>query len=56
MAIWQPPRLRHLQSASIRSNSKRDSEFTKMTPGPGIGKYIITTENKWSQAKNINFR
>lgn len=47
-----PPRLRHLRSASFRSESRRDSEFTKMTPGPGIGKYVVPTVNKWSEPPN----
>jgi len=50
----EAPRLRHMKSASFRSASKRDSEFTKMGPGPGIGRYVLQTLNKWSQPKNFN--
>lgn len=50
----QPKRLRNLRSASMRSSTRRDSEFTKMGVGPGIGKYVLNTVNKWSIPKNTN--
>lgn len=51
---YKPSRLKRLNSASLRSASKRDSEFAKMTPGPGIGKYNIISEDAWDQPKNMN--
>ena len=51
---YKPSRLKSLNSACLRSASKRDSEFTKMTPGPGIGKYNIISEDAWDQPKNVN--
>jgi hypothetical protein len=51
---YKPNRLKRLKSASLRSASKRDSEFTKMTPGPGIGKYNIVSGDAWDQEKNYN--
>lgn len=51
---YKPPRLKKLNSASLRSNSRRDSEFTKMTPGPGIGKYSIAGNDAWDQKPNLN--
>jgi len=50
----EAPRLRHLRSASFRSESKRDGEFTKAGPGPGVGRYVLQTANSWSQPKNRN--
>ena len=50
----QPKRMRNLRSASIRSATRRDSEFSKDNGGPGIGKYVLQTANKWAQAKNLN--
>jgi len=50
----EAPRLRHLRSASFRSESQRDSEFGKTGPGPGIGRYVLQTANKWAQPKNFN--
>jgi hypothetical protein len=50
----QAPRLRRMKSASFRSASVRDSEFSKVGVGPGIGKYVLQTANKWSQPKNTN--
>ena len=50
----QPKLMRNLRSASMRSSTRRDSEFSKMGVGPGIGRYVLQTENKWSIPKNTN--
>jgi hypothetical protein len=50
----QPKRMRNLRSASMRSATRRDSEFSKMGVGPGIGRYVLQTVNKWSIPKNTN--
>ena len=51
---YKPQRIKKLNSASLRSESRRDSEFTKMTPGPGIGKYSIAGQDAWDKPKNLN--
>jgi hypothetical protein len=51
---YVPKLLRKQQSASFRSASRRDSEFSKMGVGPGIGKYVLPTLNDWSKEPNTN--
>lgn len=51
---YKPPRIRKLNSASLRSASRRDSEFSKKTPGPGIGKYSVAGADPFLIPKNRN--
>lgn len=49
-----PIRLKRMKSASMASNSKRDSFIGKVTVGPGIGKYSVPTGNKWELPANFH--
>ncbi len=51
---YEPKLLSKLTSASFRSDSRRDSEFSKMPVGPGIGRYVLPTQNDWGKTPNTN--
>jgi hypothetical protein len=48
-----PAHMRRLNSASLRSGTRRDSEFSKRTPG-AAKYYSLPTGNRWDIPKNFN--
>lgn len=44
---YKPVRLQKMKSGAFASRSKRDSFIGKVAPGPGIGRYTVTSGNKW---------
>jgi len=51
---YKPVILKHTNSPSFISKTKRDSEFSKCPPGPGIGAYKLPSPFLWAKPKNTN--